>query len=185
VGVSRHLQGDAGDGRPTDFIVVDGKEGGTGAAPLEFADHIGLPMREGSSSCATLGRPGLRGDIRIGVSGKIATPSTWPRWRSARLVQRRPRLHVRARLHPVAVLHTDRCPTGVATQTRRAPARWWSRTRRARAQLPPLDAARAGGTDRRAGSIIARLPPCSFLARISPSETRTFAGLYRNCSRAG
>jgi len=30
-----------------DFIVIDGKEGGTGAAPLEFADHIGMPMREG------------------------------------------------------------------------------------------------------------------------------------------
>lgn len=30
-----------------DFIVVDGKEGGTGAAPLEFTDHIGVPLREG------------------------------------------------------------------------------------------------------------------------------------------
>src|SRR5215470_2629620 len=30
-----------------DFIVIDGKEGGTGAAPLEFLDHIGMPMREG------------------------------------------------------------------------------------------------------------------------------------------
>ena len=30
-----------------DFIVVDGNEGGTGAAPLEFMDHLGMPMREG------------------------------------------------------------------------------------------------------------------------------------------
>ena len=30
-----------------DFIVVDGKEGGTGAAPMEFVDHIGKPMRQG------------------------------------------------------------------------------------------------------------------------------------------
>ena len=30
-----------------DFIVVDGKEGGTGAAPVEFTDHIGVPLREG------------------------------------------------------------------------------------------------------------------------------------------
>jgi glutamate synthase domain-containing protein 2 len=30
-----------------DFIVVDGAEGGTGAAPVEFSDHIGMPMREG------------------------------------------------------------------------------------------------------------------------------------------
>jgi hypothetical protein len=32
-----------------DFIVVDGKEGGTGAAPLEFLDHLGKPLREGLS----------------------------------------------------------------------------------------------------------------------------------------
>ena len=30
-----------------DFIVVDGKEGGTGAAPLEFMDHLGMPLRDG------------------------------------------------------------------------------------------------------------------------------------------
>ena len=36
-----------------DFIVVDGKEGGTGAAPLEFLDHLGMPMREGLISCTT------------------------------------------------------------------------------------------------------------------------------------
>jgi glutamate synthase domain-containing protein 2 len=30
-----------------DFIVVDGKEGGTGAAPLEFANHVGMPLVEG------------------------------------------------------------------------------------------------------------------------------------------
>ncbi len=32
-----------------DFIVVDGGEGGTGAAPAEFADHLGVPMREGAA----------------------------------------------------------------------------------------------------------------------------------------
>ena len=30
-----------------DFIVVDGSEGGTGAAPVEFTDHVGMPLREG------------------------------------------------------------------------------------------------------------------------------------------
>ena len=30
-----------------DFIVIDGKEGGTGAAPLEFVDHLGMPLRDG------------------------------------------------------------------------------------------------------------------------------------------
>ena len=30
-----------------DFIVVDGAEGGTGAAPMEYADHVGTPLTEG------------------------------------------------------------------------------------------------------------------------------------------
>jgi glutamate synthase domain-containing protein 2 len=57
-----------------DFIVVDGKEGGTGAAPLEFIDHIGKPMREGLSFAhnALVGI-GARGRIKIGASGKIVS----------------------------------------------------------------------------------------------------------------
>jgi glutamate synthase domain-containing protein 2 len=35
------------EGGTPDFIIVDGAEGGTGAAPLEFADHIGMPLTEG------------------------------------------------------------------------------------------------------------------------------------------
>jgi len=57
-----------------DFIVVDGKEGGTGAAPLEFIDHIGKPMREGLSFVhnALVGI-GARQRIKLGASGKIIT----------------------------------------------------------------------------------------------------------------
>lgn len=47
MGVHGHRQGHAEAGILPDFIVVDGKEGGTGAAPVEFTDHIGVPMREG------------------------------------------------------------------------------------------------------------------------------------------
>ena len=36
-----------------DFIVIDGDEGGTGAAPMEFMDHIGTPLRDGLTSCIT------------------------------------------------------------------------------------------------------------------------------------
>jgi glutamate synthase domain-containing protein 2 len=36
-----------------DFIVVDGGEGGTGAAPLEFTDHVGMPLRKACCSCTT------------------------------------------------------------------------------------------------------------------------------------
>ena len=57
-----------------DFIVVDGNEGGTGAAPLEFMDHLGMPMREGVNFVhnALIGI-NARDRIKIGASGKIAT----------------------------------------------------------------------------------------------------------------
>jgi glutamate synthase domain-containing protein 2 len=57
-----------------DFIVIDGKEGGTGAAPLEFVDHLGMPLRDGLTFAhnALLGI-GVRDRIKIGASGKIAS----------------------------------------------------------------------------------------------------------------
>ncbi|MBL1437756.1 MAG: FMN-binding glutamate synthase family protein [Rhodobacteraceae bacterium] len=57
-----------------DFIVVDGKEGGTGAAPLEFANHIGMPLVEGLAFVVnTLVGAGLRDQIKIGAAGKLVT----------------------------------------------------------------------------------------------------------------
>ncbi|MCP4418845.1 MAG: FMN-binding glutamate synthase family protein [Chloroflexi bacterium] len=55
-----------------DFITVDGGEGGTGAAPLEFSNHIGTPIVEGLIVVhnALLGF-NLRDDIRIIASGKV------------------------------------------------------------------------------------------------------------------
>ena len=55
-----------------DFIVIDGKEGGTGAAPVEFADHVGMPRRDALwfAHNALIGC-GLREQLKIGVSGKI------------------------------------------------------------------------------------------------------------------
>jgi glutamate synthase domain-containing protein 2 len=55
-----------------DFIVVDGAEGGTGAAPVEFTDHMGMPMLEGLRLVHnTLVGLNLRQHIRLGASGKI------------------------------------------------------------------------------------------------------------------
>jgi glutamate synthase domain-containing protein 2 len=55
-----------------DFIVVDGSEGGTGAALLEFIDHMGMPMREGLRLIhASLIGANLRSKIRLGAAGKI------------------------------------------------------------------------------------------------------------------
>ena len=57
-----------------DFIIVDGAEGGTGAAPLEFSDHVGMPLREGLLTLRNaLVGSGLRDRIRIGASGKVST----------------------------------------------------------------------------------------------------------------
>jgi len=90
-----------------DFIVVDGNEGGTGAAPLEFMDHLGVPMREGVNFVhnALIGI-NARDRIRVGASGKIATAFDMARAMAigADLVQFGARLHVLARLHPVAEL---------------------------------------------------------------------------------
>ena len=90
-----------------DFIVVDGKEGGTGAAPLEFADHIGAPLREGLVFVRNaLNGIGAKDRVRIGCSGKIVTAfdmavafALGADWCNSRA-----RLHVLARLHPVAEL---------------------------------------------------------------------------------
>ncbi len=55
-----------------DFIVIDGAEGGTGAAPIEFVDHVGTPLREGLRLVHnTLVGIGLRERIRLGASGKV------------------------------------------------------------------------------------------------------------------
>jgi len=55
-----------------DFIVVDGAEGGTGAAPLEFTDHVGTPLQEGLLLVHnTLVGLGLRDRVKVGCSGKI------------------------------------------------------------------------------------------------------------------
>lgn len=54
-----------------DFLLVDGAEGGTGAAPGEFQDHVGMPLREGLvlTRNALVGC-GLKGEIRLAASGK-------------------------------------------------------------------------------------------------------------------
>jgi glutamate synthase domain-containing protein 2 len=57
-----------------DFIVIDGAEGGTGAAPLEFTDHVGMPLRDGLlfAHNALVGL-NIRDRIRLGASGKVTT----------------------------------------------------------------------------------------------------------------
>lgn len=107
------------EGTCPDFIVVDGAEGGTGAAPLEFADHIGMPLTEGLMTVhnALVG-VGLRDRVRVGASGKIATGADIV----TRLAQGADFTNA-ARTMMFAlgciqaqVCHTNECPVGVATQ---------------------------------------------------------------------
>ena len=92
----------AGD-RGVDFVTVDGGEGGTGAAPLAFADHVALPFKLGFSRVyATFAAAGLADDVVFVGAGKLGFPETAlvrlrPRLRHG---QRRARGDARDRLHP-------------------------------------------------------------------------------------
>lgn len=102
-----------------DFIVIDGKEGGTGAAPVEFTDHIGVPLREGLLFVHnTLVGLNLRDKIKLGASGKIVSAfdiasvlAIGADWANA----------ARGFMFAIGCIqsqscHTNKCPTGVATQ---------------------------------------------------------------------
>jgi len=102
-----------------DFIVVDGAEGGTGAAPLEFSDHMGMPMNEGLRLVHnTLVGIGMREHVKLGASGKIISSFDIARtlalgadWCNS----------ARGFMFALGCIqaqhcHTDACPTGVATQ---------------------------------------------------------------------
>jgi glutamate synthase domain-containing protein 2 len=106
-------------GTAPDFIVVDGKEGGTGAAPLEFMNHMGMPMRDGLTFVhnALVGA-GLRQKVKIGCAGKILTAFDKARAMALGADWCNSARGFMFALGCVQSLscHTDTCPTGVATQ---------------------------------------------------------------------
>ena len=102
-----------------DFIVVDGAEGGTGVAPVEFTDHVGAPLQEGLLLVHnTLVGLNLRDKIRIGCAGKVITAFDIARmlalgadWCNS----------ARGFMFSLGCIqaqscHTGTCPTGVTTQ---------------------------------------------------------------------
>ena len=102
-----------------DFIVVDGAEGGTGAAPVEFVDHVGVPLQEGLLLVHnTLIGAGLRHRIKIGAAGKVISA-----FDIARMMALGADWCNAGRGFMMALgciqaqsCHTGHCPTGVATQ---------------------------------------------------------------------
>jgi glutamate synthase domain-containing protein 2 len=102
-----------------DFIVIDGNEGGTGAAPLEFMDHLGMPMREGVNFAhnALIGI-NARDRIKIGAAGKIATAFDMARAMAIGADWCNSARGFMFALGCIQSLscHTDRCPTGVTSQ---------------------------------------------------------------------
>ena len=102
-----------------DFIVVDGGEGGTGAAPLEFTDHVGAPLQEGLLLVHnTLTGLNLRQHVKIGCAGKVVSAFDVARnmalgadWCNS----------ARGFMFALGCIqaqtcHTGSCPTGVTTQ---------------------------------------------------------------------
>jgi glutamate synthase domain-containing protein 2 len=102
-----------------DFIVIDGAEGGTGAGPLEFLDHVGMPLREGLMFVhnALVGL-NVRSNIRLGASGKIITAFDMVRIMALGADWCNSARGFMFALGCIQSLrcHTDQCPTGVATQ---------------------------------------------------------------------
>jgi glutamate synthase domain-containing protein 2 len=102
-----------------DFIVVDGAEGGTGAAPLEFTDHVGAPLQEGLLLVHnTLKGVNLRSQVKIGCAGKVVSG-----FDMARLMALGADWCNSARGFMFALgciqaqtCHSGNCPTGVTTQ---------------------------------------------------------------------
>jgi glutamate synthase domain-containing protein 2 len=105
-----------------DFIVVDGAEGGTGAAPLEFTDHVGAPLQEGLLLVHnTLVGLNLRDKVRLGCAGKVVSA-----FDIARMMALGADWCNSARGFMFALgciqaqhCHTGHCPTGVTTQDAR------------------------------------------------------------------
>ncbi|QWF19083.1 FMN-binding glutamate synthase family protein [Lysobacter capsici] len=166
-----------------DFIVVDGAEGGTGAAPAEFIDHVGVPMHEALMLVHnTLVGLELRDRIRIGAAGRVTSAFDIARtlamgadWCNAG----------RGYMFALGCIqaqscHTDRCPTGIATQD---PSRWRKldvpdkSTRVFHFHDNTLKALRdllcAAGL-----SHPGEIGPEHILRRVSPTEVRSLGALY-------
>ena len=167
-----------------DFIIVDGAEGGTGAAPQEFEDHVGMPLTEGLMMVhnALVGDRAARPTSGSARRGKVASGVDIV----SRICQGADfTMSARAMMFAVGCIqalkcHTNKCPTGVATQD----------PRRARALYVPDKTERVVNFQRAtvasAAQIVAsmglngfdELEPAMLNRRIEGQRTRTYAEIY-------
>ena len=163
-----------------DFIVVDGAEGGTGAAPLELSNHVGMPLREGLILVQNvLVGTGLRERLHLGAAGKVtsgyglaANLALGADWCNA----------ARGFMFALGCVqslscHTDRCPTGVATQD----------PKRARGLVVPDKAARVASFHRHTVDALAEIVAAAGLSHpedLEPEHLWQRVGPNQVCSAA-
>lgn len=108
-------------GRGVDFITIDGGEGGTGAAPLAFTDHVALPFKIGFTRVfGSFAERGLTERVVFVGSGKLGFPEAALMAFSlgADMINVGREAMLAVGCIQSQRCHTDRCPTGVATQRR-------------------------------------------------------------------
>lgn len=102
-----------------DFITIDGGEGGTGAAPIEFSNSLGMPLKDGLSfAIDTLRGYGLKKDIRVIASGKVLSGFDIARSVAlgADMVNSARAMMIATGCIQALECNINTCPTGVATQ---------------------------------------------------------------------
>jgi len=166
-----------------DFIVIDGAEGGTGAAPTELSDRVGMPLREGLMLARNaLVGANLKGRVKLAASGKVNSGAAIAMnaalgadWCNAA----RPFMFSLGCVQSLRC-HTDTCPTGIATQSlarQRGLVVPEKAQRVARFQKATLDALHdivvAAGLN-----TPDEFTPDSLRQRINASEMRSFDELY-------
>lgn len=125
-------------GRGPDFLTIDGGEGGTGAAPLTFADHVSLPFRLGFTRVyQVFAEAGIANEVVWVGSGKLGFPdrATVAMALGADLIQVARETMLSIGCIQAQKCHTGNCPSGVATQ------KWWLQ----RGMVPEVGARRAQG----------------------------------------
>ena len=105
--------------RGVDFIAIDGGEGGTGAAPLVFSDHVSLPFKMGFSRVYRMwAEAGLSDQVVFMGSGKLGFPeeALLAMAMGCDMIQIGREAMLAIGCIQAQICHTGKCPTGVATQ---------------------------------------------------------------------